>query len=132
MSDYDTRDRNPARNDDDDSPEPRPRRRRSWQEPEPPPSRAKSYVAFLVLGLVVGGLGLWLATGVLGIKRGTDPNAHLRDPAPAVPLDTEEQEGVTLFESVKDSVVNVDVVMVKQGKWDQQSETATSGGSGFI
>ena len=45
----------------------------------------------------------------------------------------EEQESVTLFAKVKDSVVNVDVVRVQQGQFDEMpTETQTSGGSGFI
>ena len=103
---------------------------------EAPPSRGPLYYGlFLALGIAIGGLGLWALTGFSRFrteKPGTDPNAQLRDTTPAAPPDAEEQEGVTLFERVKDSVVNVDVVMVKQGRWDEQVEQQASGGSGFV
>jgi S1-C subfamily serine protease len=113
----------------------RPKRPRRYAEP--PPSHGPLYYGvFLALGVFLGVLGLWAFTGLSkfrGEKPGTDPTAQLRDPTPAAPLDSDEQEAVTLFERVKDSVVNVDVVMVQQGDWgDQTTERQTSGGSGFI
>jgi S1-C subfamily serine protease len=94
------------------------------------------YGLFLVLGVLIGVLGLWAVTGFSkfrGEKPGTDPTAQLRDTVPAAPLDNDEQEAVSLFERVKDSVVNVDVVMVQQGDWgDQTTERQTGSGSGFI
>lgn len=94
------------------------------------------YALFLALGVVLGGLILWGITGLSkfrGERPGTGPTAQPRETIPAAPPDAEEQEAVTLFERVRDSVVNVDVVMVQQGRWDDQtSEQATSGGSGFV
>jgi S1-C subfamily serine protease len=94
------------------------------------------YGLFLALGIVLGGFALWATTGfsrLRGEKPGLDPTAQPREPAPAAPLDVEEQEAVTLFERVRESVVNVDVVMVQQGQWGEPaSERQTSGGSGFV
>lgn len=95
------------------------------------------YTMFLLVGLALGGLGVvvgtYLVSKIRGERPGLDPNAHLRAPVPAAPLDADEAEAVGLFEGVKDSVVNVDVVMVKQGRWDEQpTEQQTSGGSGFV
>ena len=105
-----------------------------------PPERPRGalwYALFLTLGVVIGAMGLWAGSFVVskfrGARPGTDPNAHLRETTPAAPLDAEETEAVSLFENVKESVVNVDVVMVKQGRWDEQpTEQQTSGGSGFV
>jgi S1-C subfamily serine protease len=103
----------------------------------PPSSHGPLYYGlFLALGMMIGGLALWAITGLAkfrGEKPGTDPNAQLRETTPAAPLDADEQEAVSLFERVRESVVNVDVVMVQQGQWDEQpTERQTSGGSGFI
>ncbi|MBM3981026.1 MAG: trypsin-like serine protease [Planctomycetes bacterium] len=125
MSARDPYDRN-NRYDDD-----RPPRR----EPAPRGSGPMYYGLFLLVGVVIGGLALWALTGFSRFrtdKPGTDPNAQLRETTPATPPDAEEQEAVALFDRVRDSVVNVDVVMVKQGRWEEQTEQQTSGGSGFI
>ena len=126
MSDYDRRGRDDDRDDD------RPARRS-----RPAPARGSLYYAlFLALGVVLGGLALWAITGLSKLrepKPGLDPTAQQREVTPAAPLDAEEQEAVSLFERVKDSVVNVDVVMVNQGRLDEQpTEQQTSGGSGFV
>jgi S1-C subfamily serine protease len=114
----------------------RPNRPRRDREPTAPSAGPLYYGLFLALGMLLGGLGLWAITGFSkfrGEKPGNDPTAQLRTTTPADPLDHEEQEAVTLFDRVRDSVVNVDVVMVQQGDWgDQTSERQTSGGSGFI
>jgi S1-C subfamily serine protease len=125
MSARDPYDRN-NRYDDD-----RPPHRR---EPAPRGPGPLYYGLFLLVGVVIGGLALWALTGFSRFrteKPGTDPNAQLRETTPAAPPDAEEQEAVTLFDRVRDSVVNVDVVMVKQGRWEEQTEQ-TSGGSGFV
>jgi S1-C subfamily serine protease len=126
MNDYEPRRRD---RDDDD----RPRRR---SQPEPADRGPVYYGLFLTLGMVIGGLALWGITGLSkfhGEKPSLDPAAQPRETTPAAPLDAEEQEAVTLFERVKDSVVNVDVVLQNKGQWDDQStEQQTSGGSGFI
>lgn len=130
MSRYDPDDRVER----DDRP-PRPRHRAD------PPAASHGFIyhaLFLMVGVVLGGLLLWGITGFSKLRGGgekpsNDPNAQQRETTPAAPLDHEEQEAVTLFERVKDSVVNVDVVMVQQGDWgDQTSEQQTSGGSGFV
>jgi S1-C subfamily serine protease len=130
MNDYDHR-RNRSANDppeEDDRPARRSR---------PESSRGPLYYGlFLALGMLLGGLALWGITALAkfrGEKPSLDPNAQLRETTPAAPLDADEQEAVSLFERVKDSVVNVDVVMVQKGRWDDQAtEQQTSGGSGFI
>jgi S1-C subfamily serine protease len=128
MNDYE-----PRRRDREYDPDDRDNRRR---RPEPPSGGGPlHYAIFLALGVLIGGLALWAFTGFAkfrGEKPGTDPSAQLREPTPAVPPDADEQEAVTLFERVKDSVVNVDVVMHRQGSWDEQAEQQTSGGSGFV
>ncbi|HEY1191118.1 MAG TPA: trypsin-like peptidase domain-containing protein [Gemmata sp.] len=107
------------------------------RESLPRPRGLLWYAAFLVLGAVLGGLGIVGGTYLVGQFRGAppglDPGAHPRPTTPAAPLDAEEAEAVALSETVKGSVVNVDVVMVKQGRWDEQpTEQQTSGGSGFV
>jgi S1-C subfamily serine protease len=141
VSDYDPRPHN-----DDDRYDDRPVRRRR-EDPDDPLARRYRpedhsghspvyYGLFLALGIMLGGLGLWGVTGLSKFrdaKPGLDPTARPRATVPAGPLDAEEQEAVTLFERVKDSVVNVDVVMVRQGRLDEQpTEQQTSGGSGFV
>jgi S1-C subfamily serine protease len=126
MLDYDPRDRD-RRYDGNN---------RSARSAAPPrPGRAATYGLLLALGVLVG-LGVWGAVALVhhfrGERAGTNPDAQERPPTPTPPLDVDEQESVALFEKVRDSVVNVDVVMVRQGRWDQQAtETTTSGGSGF-
>ncbi len=129
-------DYNPRRRrDDDDDRDDRPGRRR---DPHDGPSGHGPvyYGLFVVLGVVLGGLVLWAVIGLSkfrGTKPGLDPSAQPRDTTPAAPLDAEEQEAVTLFERVKESVVNVDVVLVRPGRLDEQpTEQQTSGGSGFV
>lgn len=110
-------------------------RRAARRRPEPSGSSPLYYGLFLALGLVLGGMALWgilTLSGRLGEKPSLDPSAQLRETAPAPPLDSEEQEAVQLFERVKDSVVNVDVVLVSRGWGDQTIERQASGGSGFI
>src|SRR4051812_41907298 len=114
-----------------------PNDRASRRNRSEPPDRggALYYAVFLALGVLLGGLALWAFTGFAkfrGEKPALDPAAQPREVTPAAPPDADEQEAVTLFERVKDSVVNVDVVMVRQGNWDEQTEQQTSGGSGFI
>lgn len=118
---------------------PRPRfADRQPREGSPTPRGLLWYAAFLLLGAFLGGLGIVGGTYLVGKFRGDrapalDPNAQLRATTPGAPLDAEEVEAVSLFEKVRDSVVNVDVVMVKQGRWDEQpTEQQTSGGSGFV
>jgi S1-C subfamily serine protease len=131
MDDRDPYDR-PDRTDRTDRTRRDPRDRRA----APAPRGQLYYGLFLALGMLLGGLGLWGVTGLSkfrGERPGPDPTAQPREAAPPEPLDHEETEAVGLFERVKDSVVNVDVVMVQQGDWgDQTAERQTSGGSGFV
>ncbi|AWM38965.1 Periplasmic serine endoprotease DegP precursor [Gemmata obscuriglobus] len=106
--------------------------------PDGPPARPILwYAAFLLLGVALGGLGITAGTYLVSRFRaergGLDPNAQLRTTTPAAAPDAEEAQRETVFEKVRPSVVNVDVVMVKQGRWDEApSELQTSGGSGFV
>ncbi|MBN9122548.1 MAG: trypsin-like peptidase domain-containing protein [Planctomycetes bacterium] len=136
MNDYDYEPRRRDREHDPHSPADHDDRSARRYRSEPPNGGGPLYYAlFLALGVVLGGLVLWGITGFSkfrGEKPGTDPTARPRETIPAAPPDADEQEAVTLFDRVKDSVVNVDVVMVRQGQWDDQTEQQTSGGSGFI
>jgi S1-C subfamily serine protease len=133
MSEYDPRDY-PA------SPNPydmETRRRRGSSLAEPVSPSPLAYSVLLLLGILLGMVGLWLGNRIVSRWAGEppshDPTAHPRETAPAAPLDCEEREAVTIFENAKDSVVNVDVVMIRQMRWDQPPiETQTSGGSGFV
>src|SRR5215207_1370494 len=122
MNDYD---HEPRRREHD--PDDRASRR---NRPEPPSGGGPlSYAVFLALGMLLGGLVLWAFTGFAkfrGEKPSLDPTAQPREVTPAAPPDADEQEAVTLFERVKDSVVNVDVVMIRQGDWGEQTERTTS------
>jgi S1-C subfamily serine protease len=130
MNDYDYE---PRRRDREHDPDDRTSRR---SRPEPPSGGGALYYAvFLALGILLGGLALWAFTGFAkfrGEKPALDPTAQPREVTPAAPPDADEQEAVSLFERVKDSVVNVDVVMSQPGRWDEQTELQTSGGSGFV
>jgi S1-C subfamily serine protease len=98
----------------------------------------------LLVGLVVLlGLGVMSAGLVLGyralIRADRDmPAATNPDVKPKVvvansPLDSEEVEANTLFESDKESVVNVDTVALTRGVFDDQTtEHQTGTGSGFV
>lgn len=123
------------RDDSFDRPFPPSRRRQ-----EPPANSLKS----LLVGLVVLlGLGVMSAGLVLGyralIRADRDmPAATNPDVKPKVvvansPLDSEEVEANTLFESDKESVVNVDTVALTRGVFDDQTtEHQTGTGSGFV
>ena len=129
VNDYD-----PRRRPDPDDREDRPARRYGREEHN---ARGPLYYGLVfALGVLLGGLVLWGLNGLSkfrGQQPGLDPTAQPRETTPAAPLDGEEQEAVTLFDRVKDSVVNVDVVTVSQGRLDEQpTEQATSGGSGFV
>src|SRR4051812_34097525 len=90
----------------------------TFRRPEPEPSRALLYVLLLVTGLGIGVLGFWLGGLILPKPQTnpnppplTDPHAQLREAAANGPLDAEEAEANNLFETCKDSVVNVDTVV---------------------
>ena len=88
----------------------------------------------VLLGAVLAAGLLWLG-GHLGRKAPplTDPSAKPREAAPAGPLDADEQEAVQVFKKAKPSVVNVDLVLVRRGGWDERpTELQAAGGSGFI
>ncbi|HET6574154.1 MAG TPA: trypsin-like peptidase domain-containing protein [Fimbriiglobus sp.] len=88
----------------------------------------------VVVCLVLGALLLWWLVPKIGGNHqpGLDPNATQREPAPRSPLDAEEQQAVAVFESARDSVVNVDT-MVRVRRLDMRvQEQQTGTGSGFF
>jgi S1-C subfamily serine protease len=129
--------------DDDDRPPRRPRP--AVRRPEPAPDapagsfRPLIYLLLLVFGVGLGVAGFWAGSKVLDRIRqrngpGTDPNAQLRAADPNGPLDVDEQEANHLFEVDKESVVNVDTVMLVRGEeLDEDAPERQAGtGSGFI
>jgi S1-C subfamily serine protease len=93
-----------------------------------------SGLLLVLLGALVAAALIW----VVGKYRGPapplhDPDAKLREAAPAAPLDLDEREAVELFKKLKPSVVNVDIVQRQRVGWeDQVAERRTGAGSGFI
>jgi S1-C subfamily serine protease len=88
------------------------------------------------IGLVI--VGVWLAGELVtrlrnGRPPATDPQAQLRVATPAPSLDAEESEAVNVFKAARDSVVNVDLVLLQRNRLDgQMLERQTGGGSGFV
>ena len=117
---------------DDPDDDPPPRRR--------PPERTRPimYLLLPLVGAGIAGLGIWLGTSIQKWLKGeppplTNPDAQPREPAPKGALDPEETEAVSLFKGAKASVVNVDTVLVKRGRWDERDlEQQTGTGSGFV
>ncbi|HJZ57718.1 MAG TPA: trypsin-like peptidase domain-containing protein [Gemmataceae bacterium] len=120
---------------------PRPPRRMAQPRPEAPPGsfRPLLYLLLLVFGVGLGVAGFWVGGKLLDqIRRRNEPlnnpEAQLRTTTPKAPLDADETEAVDLFKSVRDSVVNVDLVVVKRSGFDDSRllEQQTGTGSGFI
>jgi S1-C subfamily serine protease len=63
-----------------------------------------------------------------------DPNARPREPAPPPPLDAEETVNSDVFNKVKPSVVNVDIVQRERVAWNgsRMPEQRAGTGSGFV
>jgi S1-C subfamily serine protease len=118
----------------DDDPTPR---RPHRAPPGTPSLRPVLFVAVtvLIVGLTVA--GVWLGARFLGHLR-PQPAATNPDEQPKVavangPLDAEEVEANTLFETDKDSVVNVDTIQLRRGQFGLRgSEQQTGTGSGFV
>jgi hypothetical protein len=96
------------------------------------------YVLLLLLGVVLGVVAFWAGGRFWDRLRQDappplDPTAQPREPSPKGPLDAEEREAIGLFQKVKPSVVNVDIVRRSRGGWDDAVvEQQASTGSGFI
>src|SRR5207302_9247837 len=111
--------------------------RRFVRKPQPVhPHRMLLLLLAAVLGVGLGALGFWGGGKILhGLRPhpATDPQAQPKEAAPNGPLDADEKEANDLFEAVKDSVVNVDTVLVKRDRSEDRSfEQRTGTGSGFI
>ena len=88
----------------------------------------------VVVSFLLGALLLWWLAPQLGRARqqALDPNATERAPDPKSPLDAEEQQAVAVFESARESVVNVDT-MVRVRRLDMRVQEQQAGtGSGFF
>jgi S1-C subfamily serine protease len=90
----------------------------------------------LLVGFALGAVLLWavgptLRPGFQGPPR--DPGAVERAPEPKTPPDTEEAEAIRVFKQSRDSVVNVDTVVVVRSRLDMTvQERQTGTGSGFF
>ena len=124
----------PIYDDDPGRPLPRPRRHAG------PPRSSVSGGGLLLLvvgfvGLVVVGVGLWVGVRLLSHDKApplTNPDVQLKEVVSNGPMDADETESNTVFESDKDSVVNVDTVALKRGLFDTRGEQQTGTGSGFV
>lgn len=114
----------------------RPRRRPA--PPPPSPLRPILYLLLLAFGVGVGVVSFWLGTRLLTQVRPdqpvvTNPDARPKEAVANGPLDADEVEASTLFEADRQSVVNVDTVMVRRGQFDDRLlEQQTGTGSGFV
>lgn len=90
-------------------------------------------VVIVTIGFVIG--GVWLGGKFVDAFRSqpaaVNPDAKPRETVSNGPLDTEENEANQVFEVDKDSVVNVDTVLLQRGSFDG-SERQTGTGSGFV
>jgi len=108
----------------------RPRRSQSGKSHATP----LAYVLLGIVAIVVLSVGLWLGYKVVdGFRQpdATNPDAKPRETVANGPLDAEEAEANQVFESDKDSVVNVDTVLLQRGSF-VGSEQQTGTGSGFV
>jgi S1-C subfamily serine protease len=102
--------------------------------PSPPPAAAAAWVLAggLAVALVAGGLAalyLWPKKQ----EAGYDSTAQPREAAPKTGYDGEEREAIDLFKGAKESVVNVDTVVLRRNRLDMRVEALQAGtGSGFI
>jgi S1-C subfamily serine protease len=98
-------------------------------------SRSLVIVLLIVIGIAIGALSLWvgseIVTALKPAPEAVNPNAAPKETVANGPLDVEETEANQVFESLKDSVVNVDTVLLQRGRFED-SETPTGTGSGFI
>jgi S1-C subfamily serine protease len=117
---------------DDDPPQ---RRRRRAPEPQPP--RAILYLLLMALGVGLGVVAFWGGGKLLERfaqqpPPATNPDAKPKEAVANPPLDGEEVEANRLFEENKDSVVNVDTVVVRRVRFNDQLLELAGTGSGFI
>ena len=92
-------------------------------------------VMAVTVGFLLGAVALGLLAPQLGRTKRTaalDPTAAPRAIDPKSPLDADEQEAVSVFKAARESVVNVDTVMLVRNRLDMRvQEQQTGTGSGF-
>lgn len=103
-------------------------------------SRARSrqsgvpVVTAVAIGFLLGAVALWLLAPQFGRTKPAgelDPTAAPRAIDPSSPLDVEERESVNVFRTARESVVNVDTVMLVRNRLDmrvQEQQTGTGSG----
>jgi S1-C subfamily serine protease len=103
------------------------------RKPRTRPSLWPVAVAVLV-GMILGAIVLYLvATQFRTSPPGLNPAAAERTPEPKSDPDDEEQEAIRVFRDAKDSVVNVDTVVLVRNRLDMRIQEAQTGtGSGFF
>jgi len=93
------------------------------------------FLAVLVVGFAIGGFIIWYSDPQLGRTQETprlDPEATERVPESRAVLDPEELQSVAVFNTARDSVVNVDTI-VRVRRFDMRvQEQQTGTGSGFV
>lgn len=93
------------------------------------------FLAVLVIGFAVGGFILWYTDPQLGRTQDQprlNPDATERPAAARTTNDPEEQQSIAVFNTARDSVVNVDTI-VRVRRFDMQvREQQTGTGSGFV
>jgi S1-C subfamily serine protease len=92
-------------------------------------------VAWTLAGLLALTVSLGLAAAWLLWPKPsppTDPDAAPKTPAPKSGYDGEEREAIDLFKGAKDSVVNVDTVVIRRGSNMQMEAFQAGTGSGFV
>jgi S1-C subfamily serine protease len=102
-------------------------------------SGGSSSLTTVLLALVVGLIGgtiifYWLNWGDRPrfSDSTTDPDVKLREPDPKPGYDEDEREAITVFKQSKESIVNVDQVMLRR-RPDMKIETQQAAtGSGFV
>ena len=101
-------------------------------------NRGPQVFVILALALLIGfslGIGaLWYVHKLSVPPQGPalEPNAAERTADPQSPQDSEEREAVSVFKNTKDSVVNVDSVLLQRGFDMRIREQQTGTGSGFV
>ncbi len=100
------------------------------------PSSGGRTIMMVLLGVMA--VALCAAVGLLALlylkpgRGGSDTTAESREVTPKGEYDSEEREAVTLFKNSKESVVNVDTVVVRRG-FGRKDELLQAGtGSGFL
>ena len=93
------------------------------------------FLAVLVVGFALGGFIIWYSDQQFGRSQETprlDPEATERPTAARTLLDPEEEQSIAVFNTARDSVVNVDTI-VRVRRFDLQvQEQQTGTGSGFV